>query len=90
MMSKEHELKCWTEYFSQVWRFDKPFEIRFNDRDYQEGDIIHLNECTIEGYYSGRRITAEISCVCDFEQKKGFVVLGLSGVTRCVQGLVQD
>lgn len=39
-----HELKIWPEYFEPVRAFDKRFEIRKDDRDYQVGDTLLLKE----------------------------------------------
>jgi hypothetical protein len=58
----------------------KTFEIRFNDRNYKVGDILHLQEfCS--GEYTGRTIEKEICYMIDSPEycKDGFVVLGLKG-----------
>lgn len=39
-----HDLKTWTEYFSEVWDGKKTFEVRKNDRDYKVGDYLALME----------------------------------------------
>ena len=39
---KLHELKIKYEYFKEVLRENKTFELRKNDRDYQVGDLIHF------------------------------------------------
>lgn len=39
---KLHELKIKEEYFKEVLRGNKTFELRKNDRDYQVGDLIHF------------------------------------------------
>jgi len=39
-----HDLKVWPDYFQQVKSGEKNFELRFNDRDYKEGDILILME----------------------------------------------
>ena len=39
---KLHELKIKDEYFKEVLRENKTFELRKNDRDYQVGDLIHF------------------------------------------------
>lgn len=45
---KLHELKIKDEYFKEVLRENKTFELRKNDRDYQVGDLIHFVD--INGY----------------------------------------
>ena len=39
-----HNLKTHPPYFQEVWDERKNFEIRTNDRDFQVGDILHLQE----------------------------------------------
>lgn len=39
-----HELKTKPEYFERTIRGDKDFEVRYNDRDFQSGDMIVLRE----------------------------------------------
>lgn len=39
---KLHELKIKDEFFKEVLRENKTFELRKNDRDYQVGDLIHF------------------------------------------------
>lgn len=56
---KEHELKCWPEYFRAIKRGVKTFEIRRNDRDFKTGDILILEEWDPdEEEYTGDQITA--------------------------------
>lgn len=38
----EHDLKCWPESYELTRTGFKPWEFRLNDRDYQEGDTLHL------------------------------------------------
>jgi hypothetical protein len=73
-----HELKCWPEFFEHVWSGAKPFEIRKNDRDYQVNDWLELREwdpATQE--FSGRQMLKRVTFLTDWEQKPGYVVLGL-------------
>lgn len=80
-MKTEHELKCNTEYFARVQSGQKTFEIRKNDRDYQVGDILVLQEfLSDKGEYPdwGSSLRAEIIYMTSFAQKEGYVVLGLN------------
>lgn len=57
-MEKLHKLKCWPEYFVEVLIGRKTFEIRKNDRDFKQGDILFLQEWNpLIGAYTGRSIT---------------------------------
>ena len=40
----EHKIKIWPQYYARVADGSKTFEVRNNDRGYQPGDIVHLNE----------------------------------------------
>ncbi|WP_414730659.1 DUF3850 domain-containing protein [Bacillus badius] len=37
-----HDLKIWTEYFQEVQKGNKNFEIRKKDRNFKVGDTIFL------------------------------------------------
>jgi hypothetical protein len=39
-----HKLKTWTEFYRRIVSREKKFELRKNDRDYQVGDILILQE----------------------------------------------
>lgn len=39
-----HELKIWPKFYRRVADGSKTFEVRNNDRDYQRGDGVILNE----------------------------------------------
>lgn len=61
-MIKVHRLKTRPEFFQAVWLGIKPFEFRVNDRDYQTGDVLILEEFEpLENDYSGREITAQVT-----------------------------
>lgn len=76
-----HELKCVSPYFEAVKNGSKTFEIRYNDRDFKVGDIIVLRKFNITHHcYIGdesEAIRAAITYITDFEQKQGWVVLGI-------------
>ena len=74
-----HDLKCWLSYFFDIQRGAKNFEIRRNDRHYQVGDVLRLREWMLDQqHYTGRQISVLVKYITDFEQKPGFVVMGIS------------
>ena len=75
---KVHQLKTWPQYFEPVNRGDKTFEIRFNDRNFTTGEYLSLQEFDpTEQSYTGRSALFRITFITDFEQKPGFVVMGI-------------
>jgi hypothetical protein len=81
---KEHELKCWPEFFVPISHRLKTFEIRKNDRDFQVGDILILEEWDPEDEdYTGRTITAFVPYIMRPGSgptsgiKDGFVIMAL-------------
>lgn len=73
-----HNLKIWKRYFDKVKDGSKKFEIRFDDRDYKEGDFVVLHEWSDAlKEYSGETITKRIGFITDYEQKEGYVVFSL-------------
>ncbi|WP_421202669.1 DUF3850 domain-containing protein [Aeromonas sp. 602658] len=72
-----HELKIKPEYFAAVVSGDKTFEIRNNaDRNFKVGDTLLLWEWN--GGFTGQTVERAVSYITDFEQKPGYVVLGLA------------
>ena len=74
-----HRLKISPLYFSDVESGKKSFEVRLNDRDYKEGDVLILKEFDGE-QYTGRVCHKFVKYILDyFPQglRKGYVVLGL-------------
>ena len=52
---KIHDLKCWPQYFEAILEGKKTFEVRYNDRGYEEGDVLLLQEYDMrEMRYTGR------------------------------------
>lgn len=75
---EEHQLKILPKYFKQVKSNRKKFEVRKNDRDFQTGDFVSLNEFNPEkNSYSGNQIDIKITyLLTDSVEgiKKGFCV----------------
>ena len=81
-MSKQHHyIKILPEYYRAIERGDKTFEVRFNDRNYQKYDVLHLQEW-MNGDYTGREITADVTYILDSPDfcKEGFVIMAIKMV----------
>lgn len=79
-----HELKCRRKYFKAIWCGDKTFEIRKNDRNFEERDEILLMEIGDNGTldYTGREIEGVITYLTDYEQQKDYVVFSFRETWR--------
>ena len=80
-----HHLKTWPEPFSAVWDSLKAFEIRKNDRDYQVGDRLTLQEWFPDDQSWGVRvISASIKYILPggFGLRDGYVALALQEIKR--------
>lgn len=72
-----HNLKINSIYFEPVINKKKTFEIRKNDRNFQLGDYICLNEWNPEeNTYTGRSVKGQIIYITNYEQKDNYVVFG--------------
>ncbi|MGG5338543.1 hypothetical protein IGJ48_001237 [Enterococcus pernyi] len=74
-----HELKILPEFFEAVTSGRKRFEICKNDRDYKVGDRLYLREWNGENF-TGDSYKAEVTYITDYEQKDGYVVMGIEGL----------
>ena len=74
-----HNLKTLPVYFNRVWRLEKQFEIRKNDRGFQTGDKLILEEWTEKDGYTNRVIECTVKYVLyGFEGlTDGYVALGI-------------
>ena len=83
-----HELKTIPVYFNAVKNGSKPFEVRKNDRDFREDDILLLREYIPKDYheacdearYTGEILTKKVTYVLyggRFGIEPGYVVMGL-------------
>ncbi|MFQ2273975.1 DUF3850 domain-containing protein [Aeromonas hydrophila] len=73
----KHELWIRPAYFAAVVGGEKTFEILDNtNRNFQVSDIVLIREWG-DGDFTGRTVERVVSYITDFEQKPGYVVLGL-------------
>lgn len=74
-----HRLKTLQPYFGEVKARKKNFELRLNDRDFQVGDTVVMEEWTGE-HYTGDGITRKIKYVLkdcpQFGLKDGYCIFG--------------
>ena len=89
---KTHELKTDPGVFNAVARFDKTFEIRKDDRGFEQGDMLHLRQTEHTGramaagsplVYTGRECYAKITHILHgpiYGLKQGWVILSFKEV----------
>ena len=80
-----HHLKVWSEYMDDLINGNKTFELRFNDRTFQVGDILHLREFDREKtQYLKRELMVKVTYILDRNSfdaiKEGFVVMAIKPV----------
>ncbi len=80
--SKMHSLKTWPEQFKDVVLGVKKFDIRFNDRDYKNGDVLVLQEFNPKnGQYTGEGYSVVVGHVLDggvFGIESGYYVMSIA------------
>lgn len=81
MSRQHHYLKILPQYYRAIEKGNKTFEVRFNDRNYQVGDILHLQE-HFNDEYSGREIQATVTYILDEPNycKEGYVILAIKDI----------
>ena len=79
-------LKIWPEYFKEILTGNKRFELRKNDRDYEVGDILILEEwCPSRDGYTGNTI----KCVVTYILKDGDIPIdfGINIKNSCIMSI---
>lgn len=82
-----HQVKCEHKFFEDVIRGNKLFEVRKNDRNYQVGDYLAMNELTDDKTsYTRRSAMFVIDYVIRYEDMPlalgyDYVVLGIRPCT---------
>ena len=82
---KYHKLKVWSEYMDDLLNGNKTFEVRFNDRNYQIGDMLRLSEYDNKNeIYLKRVLLVKITYILDnsiFDAvKDGFIIIGFKKI----------
>lgn len=92
-----HDVKCWPSSFIEVISGQKTLDVRRNDRDYRQGDVLllrewnpHIRDLTT-GKFTGRTCQRRITHVLTGGDgiEAGFVALSISPLTVPVPGGVQ-
>lgn len=85
---KKHYLKKWPEFFKAVASGFKGFEIRINDRKYEVGDILVLQEWdNKKEKYTGNEIEVTVTYIFSggsFGVSKDTVVMSIKHYPRVV------
>ncbi|UZW13221.1 DUF3850 domain-containing protein [Clostridium pasteurianum] len=82
-MVNVHYLKIWPSFFKDVKSGEKQFQVRKNDRNFQIGDTLILEEYDpSKGIYTGAWIPESIIYILDDKRftKEGFVILGIQEI----------
>lgn len=82
-MPNVHYLKTWTPFFMDIKSGIKQFEVRRNDRDFQVGDTLILEEFNPnKSAYTGAWTPKLVIYKLDDERfvKEGYVILGLQDI----------
>ena len=84
-----HELKILPVYLDDVRIGKKTFEIRKNDRNFKEGDLLALNEFAPEKGYTGNSCVVYVDYIMNNPEyvKEGYVIMGIK---PCVVDVVSD
>ena len=76
-----HELKLDSKYWTAVTTGAKRFEVRFNDRDYREGDILVLRKWDSSGFFLPDMQKFRVTYIHrNLGMEKRYVVLGIEPV----------
>lgn len=63
-----HDLKCWPDQFDAVARWDKNFELRYDDRGFRVGDTLLLRRWDpATGTYTGETVERTVTYILSAE-----------------------
>jgi hypothetical protein len=76
-----HDLKTWPTYFDAVECGLKTFEVREDDRNFKEGDILVLREYNPNRKtYSGRVQLVKVNYICNLPFDSNYVGMSIERV----------
>jgi len=84
-MSNTHYLKTWPEHYYAIESGKKRAELRFNDRDFKEGDFLSLMlfDPDLDQYTNGQSQLFKVTHILhggQFGLEKGYVMMSLESV----------
>jgi hypothetical protein len=82
-LANVHNLKTWPQFFKEVKNGNKPFEVRKNDRHFEVGDTLILEEYDPnKGMYTGAWLPVLVTYKLDDIHfvKENFVILGIKDI----------
>ena len=76
---KTHQLKTLPHFFEQVEQLNKHFELRKDDRGFEEGDRLILSEYDPEEGFTGREVWVIVNYILrDFEGlREGYCIMDI-------------
>lgn len=90
-----HNLKTDPQIFDRTWQGVKNFEVRWNDRDFQVGDLLILEETKHTGHemkergfplkYTGRSIVVKVTYLMKgpvYGLQNGWVIMAIKELNR--------
>lgn len=80
---KIHHIKTIEPFYTQGKNGTKNFELRYNDRGYEKGDVLHQMQF-VDGLITGQSFYQIIKCVlgCYMGLEDGFVILGVENIVE--------
>jgi len=81
-MVRTHQLKTWPSAFAAIKSGKKTFEFRIDDRGFQVGDILQLQEYDpLPNEYTGSEVLVEVTYIARdlyrFDVREGYVCMSI-------------
>jgi len=81
---KTHELKCHPPFFLDMKLYEKGFDVRYNDRNYQVGDLLIQKEYLPDlKIYTGNSLTQKVVYIVpggQFGIEAGYVAMSVKNL----------